>query len=74
MGGAALPMGIGEIRLSSDTPSQGKISCTAECRASSKKRGVADVSFHNEDGIRFAEFKDVELILRPMPKGPKGQA
>ena len=75
MGGAALPMGIGEIRLSADTPSQGKISCTAECRASSKKRGVADVSFHNEDGVRFAEFKDVELILRPMTnKAPKGQA
>jgi hypothetical protein len=75
MDGAALPMGIGEIRLSPDLPSAGKITCTAECRASSKNKGVADVSFHNEDGIRFAEFKDVELILRPMTStAPKGQA
>jgi len=75
MGGAALPMGIGEIRLSPELPSTGKIFCTAECRASSKNKGVADVSFHNEEGIRVAEFKDVELILRPLAKlAPKDQA
>ncbi|MEE2751311.1 MAG: SDR family NAD(P)-dependent oxidoreductase, partial [Myxococcota bacterium] len=65
MGGAALPMGIGEIRMSTDTLPEGRIECTAQCRADSKNRGTADVTFHNAEGTRFAEFKDVELILRP---------
>ena len=65
MGGAVLPMGIGEVRMSSDIPPEGSIQCVAHCRTSSKNRGVADVVFHNEAGDRFAEFKDVEVILRP---------
>jgi hypothetical protein len=65
MGGAVLPMSIGEIRISSSAPTEGKIECTALCRTASKNRGMADVVFHNESGTRVAEFKDVELILRP---------
>ena len=65
MGGAALPMGIGEIRMSGDSLPEGPIQCVARCRAASKNRGVADVSFHTEGGARFAELLDVEVILRP---------
>jgi NAD(P)-dependent dehydrogenase (short-subunit alcohol dehydrogenase family) len=68
MGGAALPMGIGEIRMSANTPPVGHIECTAQCRTASKSRGVADVSFHDEEGTLFTEFKNVELILRPDSK------
>jgi acyl transferase domain-containing protein len=65
MGGAVLPMSIGEIRMSTETPPQGPIQCVARCRAASKNRGVADIVFYSESGDRFAELKDVEVILRP---------
>ena len=69
MGGAVLPMGIGEMRMSSEFPPEGKIQCVASCREASKNRGVADLVFHTEDGDRFAELKGVEVILLPdMPK------
>jgi acyl transferase domain-containing protein/short-subunit dehydrogenase len=64
MGGAVLPMGIGEAILA-ELPPQGTIRCVARCRADSKTSGSADVAFHNEAGIRFAELKDVRVILRP---------
>jgi NAD(P)-dependent dehydrogenase (short-subunit alcohol dehydrogenase family) len=69
MGGAVLPMSIGEIRMTSAIPPEGKIQCVAQCREASKNRGVADLVFHNEDGERFAELNSVEVILRP--DGPK---
>ena len=65
MGGAVLPMGINEVRMSSTTPPEGRIQCVAQCRAETKNKGVADVVFHTETGDRFAEFKGVEVILRP---------
>ena len=69
MGGAVLPMSIGEMRMISAIPPKGKIQCVAKCREASKNRGVADLVFHNQDGDRFAELNSVEVILRPnMPK------
>jgi hypothetical protein len=65
MGGAVLPMAISEVRMSASPPPVGNIACTAQCEAVSKTRGMADVTFHCEDGQRFAELKGVELILRP---------
>jgi hypothetical protein len=65
MGGAVLPMSIGEMRINSALPPQGKIECVASCREASKNRGVADLVFHDESGERFAELKGVEVILRP---------
>jgi hypothetical protein len=65
MGGAVLPMGIGEMRMSSTLPPEGKIQCVASCREASKNRGVADLVFHTESGDRFAELKGVEVILLP---------
>ena len=65
MGGAVLPMAIGEVRMSAELPSQGRIQCVARCHAESKSRGLADIEFLTEAGVRFAEFKRVQLILRP---------
>jgi NAD(P)-dependent dehydrogenase (short-subunit alcohol dehydrogenase family) len=65
MGGSVLPMGIGEARMSSDAPPQGRIRCVARSRTESKSRGLADVVFHTESGERFAELNDVQVILRP---------
>jgi hypothetical protein len=65
MGGAVLPMSIGEVNCSADAPSSGNIECFAKCRTASKSRGVADLIFQDETGKRIAELKNVELILRP---------
>ena len=70
MGGAALPMRIGEVRIAEATPAQGNIRCIARCPAESSKRGLADVIFATEAGVRVAEFKDVEVILRPNEATP----
>jgi hypothetical protein len=68
MGGAALPMSIGMAVVPAETPPEGEIHCVAHCIPSGKSRGRADVSFQDEAGTLFAEFKDVELVLRPAPK------
>ena len=65
MGGAVLPMSIGELRTTGELPPQGPIRAVAHCRAESKNRGVADVVFHSETGERFAELRGIEVILRP---------
>ena len=65
MGGAALPMGIGQTLVHAETPPTGSVTCVAHCRSSGKSRGLADISFADENGVLFTEFKDVELILRP---------
>ena len=65
MGGAVLPMSIGELRTLGAVPPRGRIHAVAQCKAESKSRGVADVVFHTESGERFAELRGVEVILRP---------
>jgi hypothetical protein len=65
MGGAVLPMGIGEARMSIAEPPPGQIRCVARCRAESKNQGMADVVFLNDAGDLFAELNDVRLIRRP---------
>ena len=66
LGGAALPTSIGELRMLTRPPAAGSIRCVAHCRKSGSHRAMADVAFQDEGGVRFAELKDVELILRPM--------
>ena len=65
MGGAVLPMGIGQTLVHAEAPPEGTVTCVARCRPSGKSRGIADISFKDESGVLFTEFKDVELILRP---------
>jgi len=65
MGGAALPMGIGQTLVHAEAPPEGTVTCVARCRPSGKSKGVADISFADESGALFTEFKNVELILRP---------
>jgi len=65
LGGAVLPMAIGQYRQTTDELPEGPIHCTATCRAVGSNRGLADVAFFDGRGARFAELRDVELILRP---------
>ena len=65
MGGAALPMGIGQAKMPISKPQSGPIHCFARCRSASPLRGLADVYFQDQNGKSISEFKNVELILRP---------
>jgi len=65
MGGAVLPMGIGELRFSQEAPTQGEVRCVANCKTSGSTSAVADLLFTDAAGLTLAEMKHVELILRP---------
>ncbi len=71
MGGAALPMSIGKALVHACAPPEGAIQCVAQCEPSGTSRGRANVHFRDESGALFAEFQDVEFILRPAPKGAR---
>jgi acyl-coenzyme A thioesterase PaaI-like protein len=58
-------MGIGEFRISSDRPAEGEVRCVANCKTSGASSAVADLVFTDSTGLRLAEMKQVELILRP---------
>ena len=64
LGGAALPMGISELRF--DAPhAEGPVRCVARCVVRGAQRGTADVVFLDASGRRVAELRGVELVLRP---------
>ena len=65
MGGAAIPMAIGEAFFPESKPQSGRINCFAQCRTNGKNRGLANIVFQDEKNTSIAEFKNVELILRP---------
>ena len=64
LGGAALPMGISELRI--DEPlAEGPVRCVARCAGRGAQRGTADVVFLDATGRRVAELRGVDLVLRP---------
>ena len=67
LGGASLPMGFDELRLSSGGLPRGPLRCVATCRPAGSSRGVADVVFLDGNGARVASLRGVELVLRPRP-------
>ena len=73
LGGAALPMKIGQYRHAADGLPEGPVHCAATCRTAGTNRGLADVLFFDARGARFAELRDVELILRPQTR-PEARA
>ncbi|MCO4774361.1 MAG: polyketide synthase dehydratase domain-containing protein, partial [Deltaproteobacteria bacterium] len=73
LGGAALPMGIKDLRLHGALP-EGPVRCIARCGAKGSQRGTADIAFLDADGRRFAELRGVELILRPDVAAPAARA
>ena len=63
-GGEALPMSIGKMLVHAEKPPSGTVRCVARCRTSGSSRSLADINFYDDQGQRFTELKDVELILR----------
>ena len=64
LGGAVLPMGLGELRIDGPVP-EGAVRCVAHCASVGASRARADVSLLDAAGRRFAWLKGVELVLRP---------
>ena len=65
LGGATLPMGIGELRLGDAPVTEGPVRVVASCRMTSDSRATADVLFLDQSGARLSELRGAELVLRP---------
>ena len=64
LGGAVLPMGIGELRIDGPVP-DGPVRCVAQCVSQGNNKARADLSLVDAEGRRFATVKGVDLVLRP---------
>lgn len=65
LGGASLPMALGELRLYQ----QGLVDCAVRCLVHGRRvhnaRSVCDISFSDQSGMLIAEMLEVESVLRP---------
>ena len=73
LGGAALPMGIQELRVY-EPLADGPVRCVARCAGRGAQRGTADVVFLDTAGRLVAELRGVELVLRPETKATGARA
>ncbi|PRP90688.1 Polyketide synthase PksJ [Enhygromyxa salina] len=64
LGGATLPMGIGELHIGSAPVTEGPVKVVASCRETSAGATV-DVMLLDQAGARLSELRGAELVLRP---------
>ncbi|MFV8749677.1 SDR family oxidoreductase [Nannocystaceae bacterium ST9] len=74
LGGATLPMGIGELRIADQPLSRGPVRVVASCRKTSASQAVADVLFLDQAGTRLSELRNAQLVLRPDSPARPAQA
>jgi NAD(P)-dependent dehydrogenase (short-subunit alcohol dehydrogenase family) len=65
LGGATLPMAVGDYRRHRAGLVAGPVRCLLHARQRLEARAVCDVSFVDAAGLLFAELRGVELVLRP---------
>ena len=65
LGGATLPMGVGEYRLLKTGLADGPVQCLVQVRGVRQARAECDVVFLDADGSVRAELLAVDLVLRP---------
>jgi hypothetical protein len=65
LGGAALPMAIGEYRSYCDGPGPGALECVVHARKVHAAGSVCDIAFIDSSGQVVAEMIGVETVLRP---------
>jgi acyl transferase domain-containing protein len=65
LGGASLPMGIGEVRFAAAPVVEGPLRVVASCRKTGPTAAVADVILFDSAGTRVSELRNAELVLRP---------
>jgi hypothetical protein len=65
LGGASLPMAVGEYRTYAGGLAEGPIRCVVHGKQVHDARAVCDVAFIGADGALVAEMLGVETVLRP---------
>ena len=65
LGGASLPMALGELRLYRQGLFDGPMRCVVHARQVHSARSVCDISFIDSTGALIAQMLDVESVLRP---------
>lgn len=65
LGGASLPMALGELRLYQQGLVDGPVRCLVHARQVHSARSVCDISFVDSNGALIAQMLDVESVLRP---------
>ncbi|HKV37521.1 MAG TPA: SDR family oxidoreductase [Pyrinomonadaceae bacterium] len=66
LGGASLPMALGELRLYRQGLFDGPVRCLVHARAVHSARSVCDISFADSTGTLIAQMLGVESVLRPV--------
>ncbi|MFC5102788.1 type I polyketide synthase [Kibdelosporangium philippinense] len=65
LGGAALPMSVGEYRLHREGPASGPMRCVVRAKQVHIDHAKCDIGLVDADGSPRAELLDVNLVLRP---------
>jgi len=65
LGGASLPMALGELRLYQRGLVDGPMRCLVHARQVHSARSVCDISFVDSTGALIAQMLGVESVLRP---------
>ena len=65
LGGASLPMALGELRTYHGGLTDGPARCVVHASQVQEARAVCDVSFIDAGGSVIAEMLGVESVLRP---------
>jgi hypothetical protein len=65
LGGASLPMALGELRLYQAGLVDGPLRCLVHAGQAHGARSVCDISFVGSTGALIAQMLDVESVLRP---------
>jgi malonyl CoA-acyl carrier protein transacylase len=65
LGGASLPMALGELRLYQQGLVDGPMHCVVHAREVHSARSVCDISFIDPTGALIAQMLGVESVLRP---------
>jgi hypothetical protein len=65
LGGASLPMALGELRTYRRGLAEGPVRCVVHARQVHEERAVCDARFADASGVVIAEMLGVETVLRP---------
>jgi len=74
LGGATLPMGIGEVLIADVPVAHGPLRVVANCRKTSASHAVVNVVLFDGAGTRLSELRNTELVLRPDQPRVRAQA
>ncbi len=74
LGGASLPMAVGQIRVHRTGLQEGPITGVVRALSVHDSRAVSEVAFFGPDGRKIVELSGIETVLRPGEKAPSVEA